>query len=246
MLRNTLSDIEKERYHRQMLIRDWGEEGQEKLKSTTIFVAGAGGLGSPATVFLAAAGIGTIRICDCGEPELSNLNRQILHTEADIAKPKVISAEESLLKINPNIAVEPLHVEITDSNIDELVGKSDIMLDCLDNFDTRHILNRLAVKKQLPLVHAGIHGLSGQLTFIHSPETPCLYCIFPGRVPREIFPVAGVTPGVIGTLEALEALKWILGIGENLKGKLLLWDGEVMEFQKIEVRKDPECLVCRV
>jgi adenylyltransferase/sulfurtransferase len=240
-----LNKKELTRYQRQMLIRNWGEEGQEKLRSSTIFIAGAGGLGCPVAIYLAAAGIGTIRICDFGEPELSNLNRQILHTEADIGMNKAFSARESILEINPHVTVEPLTEKITENTVGELVGESDIILDCLDNFSTRHILNQYAVKKGLPLIHAGIHGLSGQLTFIHTPETPCLYCIFPGSVPSQVFPVAGVTPGVIGVLEALEAIKWILGIGENLKGKLLIWDGELMESQKVEVKKDPNCPVCK-
>ena len=206
----------------------------------------AGGLGSPVAIYLAVAGIGKFRICDFGEPELSNLNRQILHTENDIGINKALSARESLHEINPHVVVEPLLEKITEYTVEELVGDSDILLDCLDNFETRHILNRYAVQKRLPFIHAGIHGLSGQLTFIHTPETPCLHCIFPGIVPREVFPVAGVTPGVIGVLEALEAIKWILGIGENLKGTLLLWDGEAMNFQKIDVHKDSNCPVCKL
>jgi molybdopterin-synthase adenylyltransferase len=240
----TLNSKELNRYQRQMLINNWGEEGQEKLKSSTVFIAGAGGLGSPVAIYLAAAGIGTIRICDFGDPELSNLNRQILHDDTRIGTNKALSAKKTLLKINPHVCVEPLSGKITENTVEELVGESSIILDCLDNFRTRHILNRYAVQKGVPMVHAGIHGLSGQITFIHTPVTPCLYCIFPGSVPDQVFPVAGVTTGVIGSLEALEAVKWILGIGENLKGKLLFWDGELMEFQQIEIKKDPNCPVC--
>lgn len=239
-----LTDQELLRYHRQIIIPKWGEDGQEKLKETTVFVAGAGGLGSPVSIYLAAAGVGTIRLCDFGEPELSNLNRQILHTEDDIGKNKALSGRETLHELNPHVTVEPLTTMITDDSVAELVGKSSIIVDCLDNFDARHVLNRYAVKKSIPFVHAGIHGLSGQITFIHSPETPCLACIFPKSVPKEIFPVAGVTPGIIGALESAEALKWLLGIGENLKGELLIWDGETMDFQKITINKDPGCPVC--
>ncbi len=239
-----LSNNEQARYHRQMILRDWGEPGQEKLKASTVFLAGAGGLGCPVSLYLAAAGVGRMRICDFGEPELSNLNRQILHSENDIEKNKAVSAQESIHEINPYVIVEPLTKKITAQTIEELVGDSDIMIDCLDNFETRHILNRYSVEKNIPMLHAGIHGLSGQITFIHTPETPCLYCIFPGTVPSQVFPVAGTTPGVIGVLEAMEAIKWILGIGENLKGKLLIWDGELMDFQKVEIKKDPDCPVC--
>jgi molybdopterin/thiamine biosynthesis adenylyltransferase len=240
-----LSEKELERYNRQMLIRNWGEEGQQKLRSSTVFIAGAGGLGSPVAIYLAAAGVGRIRICDNGEPELSNLNRQILHAEKDIGKNKTFSARETLHELNPHVVVEALPKKITSESVDRLAGGSDIIIDCLDNFPTRHILNRYAVDKQLPFIHAGIYGLSGQLTFIHTPVTPCLYCIFPGSPPPAVFPVAGVTPGVIGVLEALEAIKWIVGIGKNLTGRLLIWDGELMEFQNVAVTKDPNCPVCK-
>ena len=241
----TLSSKETERYQRQMIISGWGEEGQEKLRASTVFIAGAGGLGSPVSIYLAAAGVGTIRICDFGEPELSNLNRQILHAEADIGINKAVSARDALMETNPHVKVEPLQEKITDESVKALVGKSDIILDCLDNFEARHVINRYAVQNGLPFVHAGIHGLSGQITFVHAPETPCLQCIFPGSVPKEVFPVAGVTPGVVGVLEATEALKWLVGIGENLKGRLLIWEGELMEFQNVEVKKDPDCPVCK-
>jgi adenylyltransferase/sulfurtransferase len=240
-----LTQKEFERYHRQMLIRNWGEEGQKKLRSATVFIAGAGGLGSPVAIYLAVAGIGKIRICDFGEPELSNLNRQILHTEADIGKNKAVSAQETLREINPHVEVEALTEKISEETVERLVGPSTIILDCLDNFPTRHILNRYAVKKGLPFIHAGIFGLSGQLTFIHTPETPCLYCLFPGSPPPAVFPVAGVTPGVIGVLEATETIKWIVGVGKNLKGRLLIWDGELMEFQTVVVNRDPNCPVCK-
>ncbi len=239
-----LSKNELTRYHRQMLIKNWGEEGQKKLHSATVFIAGAGGLGSPAAIYLAVAGIGKIRICDSGDPELSNLNRQILHTEKDIGKNKSLSASATLNELNPHVAVEALPQAITETTVEKLVGDSDIIIDCLDNFPTRHILNTYAVKKRLPFIHGGIHGLSGQITFIHSPETPCLQCIFPGSLPDGIFPVAGITPGVIGVLEAAEAIKWIVGIGKNLKGRLLIWDGELMEFQNVAINRDPNCLVC--
>jgi adenylyltransferase/sulfurtransferase len=228
-----------------MLMRNWGDEGQAKLRSSTVFIAGAGGLGCPVAIYLAVAGIGRLRICDRGVPELSNLNRQILHMEWDIGKNKAYSSKETLLDLNPHVDVVALAEEITGKAVQHLVGDSDIIIDCLDNFPTRHILNKFAVQKGLPFVHAGIYGLSGQLTFIHTPETPCLYCLFPGSPPQEIFPVAGVTPGVIGVLEATEAIKWIVGIGENLKGRLLIWDGELMQFQNIPIKKDPRCPVCR-
>jgi molybdopterin/thiamine biosynthesis adenylyltransferase len=240
-----LTQKELERYHRQMLIHNWGKEGQKKLRSATVFIAGAGGLGSPVAIYLTVAGIGKIRICDHGAPELSNLNRQILHAENDIGKNKSLSAQESLNALNPHVMVEPLTDMISEETVEKLVGDSHIILDCLDNFPARHILNRYAVKKGLPFIHAGIYGLSGQLTFIQTPDTPCLHCIFPGSPPPAVFPVAGVTPGVIGVLEATETIKWLVGIGKNLKGRLLIWDGELMEFQNVAVSKDPNCPVCK-
>jgi adenylyltransferase/sulfurtransferase len=239
-----LTENELSRYHRQMPIQNWGEEGQKKLRAATVFIAGAGGLGSPVAIYLAVAGVGTIRLCDSGDPELSNLNRQILHTEKDIGKNKSVSAKETLNELNPHVKVVALTESISEKTADSLVADSAIIIDCLDNFPTRHILNRLAVKKRLPFIHGGIYGLSGQLTFIHAPETPCLHCIFPGSPPPAVFPVAGVTPGVIGVLEAAETLKWIVGIGKNLKGRLLIWDGELMEFQTVRIKKDPLCPVC--
>jgi len=241
-----LESSEKERYHRQMLIPGWGEPGQEKLKNATVFIAGAGGLGSPVAIYLAVAGVGTLRICDCGEPELSNLNRQILHDDTRIGKSKALSAQQTLCRLNPDITVVPLAERITDVTVAELVGDADILVDCLDNFDTRHVLNRYAVKKHLPMVHAGVYGMHGQLLFIHPPETPCLWCMHAGSVPAALFPIVGATAGAMGCLEALETLKYLTGIGTNLKGQMLLWDGSTMEFTKLELKKLPDCPVCGI
>lgn len=239
------SEKELSRYKRQMIIDNWGEDGQKKLRSATAFIAGAGGLGCPVALFLTVAGIGKIKVCDYGEIEMSNLNRQILYKEWDIGKNKAHSAREALMEINPNVDVIPAEDKITEDNVAELVEGCTIILDCLDNFETRHILNRYAAANGIPFIHAGVEGLSGQLMFIHSPETPCLYCMFPGILPpREIFPVLGAAPGIIGTLQACEAIKWITGIGETLKGRLLVWEGLQMQFEKIEIKKDPDCPVC--
>jgi molybdopterin/thiamine biosynthesis adenylyltransferase len=239
-----LTEVEKTRYNRQIILPGWGEEGQRKIKQATVFIAGAGGLGSPVAIYLAAAGIGCLRICDCGEPELSNLNRQILHTDKDIGKKKVHSAKETLSKINPHVHIISLPEKIERENISQLVADSQIMIDCLDNFETRYILNEYAVKTGLPFLHAGVYGMSGQMTFIHSPETPCLQCIFPQMPSPEIFPVVGATPGVIGSLEALEALKYLVGQGTCLKKRLLIWEGDIGRFEEIAVEKNPACPVC--
>jgi len=169
-----LTNEEKTRYNRQIILPGWGEEGQKKLKQATVFIAGAGGLGSPVSIYLAAAGVGRLRICDFGEPELSNLNRQVLYTEEDIGKNKSLSAKETIAKINPQVKVENLSDKIEKGNVSQLVGNAQIIVDCMDNFPTRHILNEHAVKAGLPFIHAGVFGMSGQITFIHAPETPCL------------------------------------------------------------------------
>ena len=240
----SLTPDDKERFRRQIILPGWDEVGQKKVKQATVFIAGAGGLGSPVAIYLAAAGVGTLRICDCGEPELSNLNRQVLHSDKDIGKSKVTSARETLAQVNPHVAVEALSEKIVKDNVAELIGDSSIIVDCMDNFPTRHVLNEYACTNALPFVHAGVHGMSGQLTFIHTPETPCLYCIFPGSPPSEIFPIVGATAGVIGTLEVLETLKYLTGKGNLLKNRMLFWDGEQMHFHEITLQKEPHCSVC--
>lgn len=235
---------ELDRYIRQTMIDGWGREGQTKLKEAKVFVAGAGGLGSPVIMYLAAAGIGTIRVCDYGRPEISNLNRQILHTESDFKLNKAISAAASISRINPHVNVEPLTDKITAENAVELISDSDLIIDCLDNFETRHHLNEIAVQKGIPFIHAGIHGLSGQVTFFHSPGTSCLRCIFPGTVSKRIFPAIGATAAIIGSIQCLEAIKWIVGIGTLLKNRLLIFEGDTMNFHEIAIQKDPHCPLC--
>lgn len=233
------------RYHRQIIYPDWGIEGQNRIKSATVFIAGAGGLGSPVLIYLTVAGVGRLRICDNGTVELSNLNRQILYTDKDVNQLKVIIARNYLKQLNPNVEVEFFSKTISPDTVEELVGDADIIVDCLDNFETRYCLNEYAVKRKLPFVHAGIEGLAGQLTFIHHPYTPCLRCIIPFAPPPKLFPVVGVTPGILGCLEANEVLKYLTGIGSNLKGILLIWNGNDTEFYRIEIAKDPNCPVCK-
>ena len=241
---NPLTEQDKKRYHRQMLISGWGEEGQQKLKSSCVFVAGAGGLGSPVSMYLAVAGIGHLRLCDCDSPELSNLNRQILHNDSRIGVNKAESGKMTLGTLNPSIEIEAISTRIDANTVDELVGDADIIVDCMDNFPTRYVLNECAIRKGIPFVHGSIWGLEGKLTFIKSPETPCLKCIFPSAPPPELFPVLGATPGVIGCLEAMEVLKHLTGVGENLKSKLLVWCGDEMEFLVYPVAKNPNCPAC--
>ncbi len=157
---------------------------------------------------------------------------------------KAESARLTLSKLNPHVTITPLPVRIEDSNVDELVGDSDIILDCMDNFPTRYVLNAAAVRKRIPLVHGSIWGLEGRVTFLQPPETPCLACIFRGTPPHQVFPVLGATPGITGTLQAMEALKYLAGVGSLLKGRLLCCDYQEMRFFEVKIRRDPGCAVC--
>src|SRR3989338_4202301 len=239
-----LTKMELERYHRQMLIDGWGEDGQKTLKRSSVFIAGAGGLGSPVAIYLAAAGVGRLRICDYDTLEVSNLNRQILHTHSRIGKYKVLSAKIALKKVNPNTEVEAFDKRIDEESIAELVGESSVIVDCLDNFPTRYILNRFAVENKIPLIHGSIWGWEGRLTNISFPKTACKSCIFPEAPPPGAFPVVGVTPGIIGCLQAAEIIKSLLGIGERLHNQLAIFNAKEMTFQKLKVRPNPNCEVC--
>lgn len=238
------TEEELKRYHRQMLMDGWGEKIQGKLKQSTVFIAGAGGLGSPVSIYLAVAGVGHIRICDFDSPDWSNLNRQILHDHTRIGTNKAISAKKTIEKLNPSIKVSAFTEKIVAENVDDLVGDAELILDCMDNFPTRYLLNESAIRKNIPLVYGSIWGMEGRLSFIRSPETPCLRCLFPEAPPSEVFPVLGTTPGVIGSLQALEAIKYLTGVGTNIKGKLLLWDGSKTEFRTFRTPKDPDCPTC--
>jgi len=240
----SLTPEENQRYHRQMILPSWGGEAQAVLKESCVFIAGAGGLGSPVALYLAAAGVGTLRICDSGEVELSNLNRQILHGDDRIGENKALSAVKTLRAVNPAVQVMPLTDTITGDNVESLIGEARLVVDCLDNFRTRYILNDHAVKTGLPLVHAGVNGFCGQIAFIHPPQTACLACLVAEAPPPDIFPILGATAGAVGCMEALEALKYLTGTGELLEGRLLFFDGETMQIQEVSFDKYPECRVC--
>ncbi|MGA9190055.1 MAG: HesA/MoeB/ThiF family protein [Methanosarcina sp.] len=237
-----MEKITNEKYIRQIML--FGEEGQEKLENAKVFVAGAGGLGSPVSTYLAVAGIGKIIIADFDSVDLSNLNRQFLHHEKDIGREKIKSAEEKLLSLNPEIKVETIREKITDENAGSLVPPCDLIIDALDNFDTRHVLNRLAVERNIPLIHGAVSGYRGQATTIIPGKTPCLCCIFPSSFKKEVFPVLGTTPGVIGSIQANEAIKYLTGQGKLLENRLLLWDGLSCSFSELHVNKAENCPVC--
>lgn len=237
-----MEKVTNEKYVRQIML--FGEEGQEKLRKASVFVAGAGGLGSPVSTYLAVAGVGKIILADFDCVEKSNLNRQFLHHEKDIGKEKIKSAEEKLLSLNPEIEVETIKEKITDENAGSIVPPCDLIIDALDNFDTRHVLNRLAVKRKIPMIHGAVSGYRGQATTIIPGKTPCLFCIFPTSFKKEVFPVLGTTPGVIGTIQANEAIKYITGQGKLLENLLLLWDGFSCSFSELSINKTENCPVC--
>ncbi|HEY3273350.1 MAG TPA: HesA/MoeB/ThiF family protein [Methanocella sp.] len=239
-----LTDYDLKRYNRQMMINGFGEEGQTKLKNTKVFVAGVGGLGCPVSTYLAVAGFGHIAIADMDVVDLSNLNRQMLHWDKNVGEPKVKSGYEKLSEINKAIKISTFEGRIDEDNVYDLTRDSDIIIDAMDNFPTRYLLNRAALKHGIPFIHASIWGLEGRITTIVPGKTPCLECIFPRPPPKEIFPVLGATPAVMATLQATEAVKVILGIGRTLEGRLLLYDGQDMEFDEIRIEKNPACEAC--
>lgn len=237
-----LSERERERYKRQILL--FGEEGQERLKEAEIFIAGAGGLGSPVAIYLAVAGVGTLAIVDSDAVDLTNLNRQVLHRDRDIGEKKIASVREKLGELNPDIAIRAVDAHIDEGNAAKLVGRADGIVDCLDNYPARYLLNRVALGKGIPLFHGAIRGMYGQATTIIPGKTPCLACIFPKAPPAELFPVIGVTPGLIGMVQANEVLKYLLGTGELLANRLFLWDGLQGQATEICVERNPACATC--
>ena len=237
-----ISEHECERYKRQMML--FGEEGQERLKKAHIFIAGAGGLGSPVSLYLAVAGIGTITIVDMDVVDRTNLNRQILHSDRDIGRKKSTSAEEKLRGINPDITVHAIDMKIDETTISDLIGGADGIVDALDNYPTRYLLNEAAIAENIPLFHGGIRGFYGQATTIIPGVTPCLKCIFPKPPPREVFPVVGVTPGIIGIVQANEVIKYLLRCGDLLTGRLFIWDGMLGRADECCVERNPACTAC--
>lgn len=229
-----------------MLIAGWGEEGQIKLKKANVVVAGVGGLGCPVSLYLAAAGVGRILLIDNERFELSNLNRQILGFQKDIGNLKVKAAKEKLKALNHEIHISIKGLQITRENICELIRGSNVVVDAMDNWRTRFIINEGCVRERIPLVHAGIQSWSGQITTILPGKSPCLRCIVP-RNPTEIkpFPVLGATPGLFAMLQVVEVVKILTGLGNLLTGKLLLFDGEDMNFNLVEISRNPNCPVCK-
>lgn len=237
-----LSDRERQRYRRQIML--FGDEGQERLKKAHIFIAGAGGLGSPVSYYLAAAGVGIITIVDMDVVDQTNLNRQILHADRDIGRKKTASAYEKLSALNPDIRINAVDERIDAVNAGQLVGSADGIVDGMDNYPIRYLLNDVAIDKNIPLFHGAIRGFFGQATTIIPGKTPCLKCIFPKAPPKEVFPVIGATPGVIGTIQATEVLKYLLRSGDMLTGRILVWDGLAGRAEEIYAERIPCCPAC--
>lgn len=232
------------RYDRQMRLDGWGEEGQQRLQDAIVAIVGAGGLGCPIALYLAAAGIGTLKLIDYDCVEETNLNRQVLHWTDAIGKPKVQSAYEKLHRFNPLVKVVPLQTELTEDNADELLRDADVIVDALDNFPTRFVINAYAVRSRKPLVHGSIWGWEGRATTIIPYETACLRCLFEAGPPPSVFPVLGATPGFVAMVQTTEVLKLILNIGQPLLNRYMIYDGLTMTIHFIKIRRHPDCPTC--
>jgi adenylyltransferase/sulfurtransferase len=240
-----LTSDELRRYSRQISIPGFGKKGQLKLKRAHVFVAGLGGLGSPSSVYLIAAGIGHLTIIDEQRVDMTNLNRQILHWELDVGRSKAASAVEKLYGMNPNVKVDSKLQKITLKNVDELIEGADVIVDGTDNYPTRYLLNEACVRNRIPFVHGAVEGMVGQMMTIVPRKGPCLRCLVPQEPPKKpLFPVLGATPGVIGCLQAMETIKLITGVGEPLVGRLLIFNGNDMTFSEIKIKRNPRCPVC--
>jgi molybdopterin/thiamine biosynthesis adenylyltransferase/rhodanese-related sulfurtransferase len=246
----SLSSEQRERYSRHLLIPEVGVEGQQKLLEAKVLLLGAGGLGSPAALYLAAAGVGTLGIVDNDVVDLSNLQRQVIHTTDRIGVPKVDSAEETLRGINPDVEVVKYPVRLDASNIMEIIEGYDVIVDGLDNFPTRYLLNDASVRLDIPVVSAAILGFDGQLSVFAPYEGPCYRCLFREPPPAELAPscgangVLGVLPGTMGLLQATEVVKLIIGEGDPLIGRMLLYDALGATFTTVKIKRDPECPIC--
>ena len=243
-----------ERYSRQLRLPDVGLDGQKRLEASRVLLVGAGGLGSPSAFYLAAAGVGTLRLADDDVVDRSNLQRQILHTEARIGTPKVESAAVALSALNPRTRIEAIRERVTSDNVESLLDGVDVVVDGADNFPARYLLNDACVKLGKPLVYGAVHRFEGQASVFdagrHRGVAPCYRCLFPEPPPPESAPncaeagVLGVLPGVIGLLQATEAIKLLIGIGQPLRGRLLQFDALAMRFRETRLAPDPACPVC--
>ena len=247
---DTLTPEQAQRYSRHLLIPEVGEAGQHRLLQSKVLLIGAGGLGSPAALYLAAAGVGTLGVVDSDVVDATNLQRQILHSTDRLGEPKTESARKTLEALNPDVKVIGYQERLTSDNIDRIIADYDVIVDGADNFPTRYLLNDAAIKHRKPVVHGSIYRFEGQVTVFKPFEGPCYRCLFHQPPPPELAPscaeagVLGVLPGIIGTIQANEVIKLLLGIGEPLVGRYLLFDALDTTFREVRLRRDPECPVC--
>jgi molybdopterin/thiamine biosynthesis adenylyltransferase/rhodanese-related sulfurtransferase len=245
-----LSHDEFRRYGRHLIMPEVGLDGQRKIKSASVLVVGAGGLGSPVAMYLAAAGVGRIGIVDFDTVDYSNLQRQIMHSTDDVGRPKLHSARERINSINPNVKVETYETSLTSANALDILGSYDVIVDGTDNFPTRYLVNDACVLLKKPNVYGSIFRFEGQASVFYADEGPCYRCVYSEPPPPGLVPscaeggVLGVLPGIVGTIQAAETLKLILGVGEPLIGRLLLLDVLAMQFRELRLRKNPECPLC--
>jgi molybdopterin/thiamine biosynthesis adenylyltransferase/rhodanese-related sulfurtransferase len=246
----TLTAEQRDRYSRHLLVPEVGAEGQQKLLDAKVLLLGAGGLGSPTALYLAAAGVGTLGIVDDDVVDLSNLQRQVIHSTQRVGIPKVDSAEESIHALNPDVNVIKYPVRLDASNIMSIIAGYDVIVDGVDNFPTRYLLNDATVRLKIPVVSASILGFDGQLSVFKPYEGPCYRCLFREPPPAELAPscgangVLGVLPGTMGLLQATEVVKLIVGIGDPAIGRLLLYDALAATLSEVKVHRDPECPIC--
>lgn len=237
------------RYSRNILLQEVGGKGQKKLLAAKVIIVGTGGLGSPVAMYLAAAGVGTLGIVDSDVVDLSNLQRQILHRTKDIGRPKTASAQETITALNPEVRVVPYQVHLSSENALDILADYDVVVNATDNFPTRYLVNDACVLLRKPLVEGSIFRFEGQVT-VFMPGQGCYRCLFPTPPPPGTVPscsqigVLGVVPGIVGTIQATEVIKLILGIGKTLAGRLLLVDALSMDFREVELRRNPHCPVC--
>jgi molybdopterin/thiamine biosynthesis adenylyltransferase len=240
-----LSESELIRYNRQLKIPEFGEESQKKLKESHVVVAGIGGLGCASATYLTAAGVGRITIIDFDVVELSDLNRQILYWEEDIGERKVTVAQRKLSKLNPTVEITPVFAQITEENISSIINEAQVVVDGLDNFATRLVVNAACIKHKIPYIYGGVSRLRGMVTTILPRKTACLACVYPEAVQEEgRLGVVGVTPALIASLQTLETIKMLIGQSPSLAGKLLRFNGNDMKFHIHELERNKNCRVC--
>lgn len=244
------TDEQMRRYSRHMLLKEVGGKGQKKLMDGRVLIIGVGGLGSPAALYLAAAGVGSIGIADADTVDISNLHRQVIHTTKDIGRLKIASAQEKMEAMNPDVTVTSYQTLVSATNIMDLITEYDFVIDATDNFESKFLINDACLFAGKPFSHAGVLQFAGQTMTVKPGESACYRCIFHSPPPRDSVPtcaeagVIGVLPGVIGAIQATEAIKYLTGIGDLLTGRMLMYDVQEMFFRNVPIRKNPHCPIC--